>query len=189
MARIYEPRKGYSGTPIQTSTGVYGLAGLERVWEPRKGYVFKSEKYPGGVPRTIGRFTVGPRPSAASTARALSSGVPSSRAAAMLITSGVPPITAGQMIYDPKIVEDVLGTGGLARGITGGGRGVGAAAGVGVPAPGQVAAGLDGGISSSLSAMSSGVMNTAASYIPIAIKLILLAIGVKVVLWLIRGKK
>ena len=45
------------------------------------------------------------------------------------------------------------------------------------------------GISSTLGSVGSGVMNTIQSLIPIAIKLILLYIGVKVVLWLIRSRR
>ena len=118
MTRTYIPRRGYVGTVEHTehelATGIYGLKELKRTWEPRKGYQFTSERYPEGIPRTLGRFTVGVPPSTASTARALTGASGRyAQTAARLIQSGVPAITAGSIIRDPRNVPKMNGGGNL----------------------------------------------------------------------------
>jgi len=195
MARIWEVRKGYSGTPVQTSTGIYGLKGLERKWTPRVGYQFTSEKYPTGVPRTIGRFTVGVPPSAAATARALSSSIPSSRAAAMLISRGTPAITAGNIIRDPKRVKSILeGGSGLlstpaAQSSTSGFVPLPSASvspatlGGGAIAPVDIG-GMGGltGITTGMASVGSGILNTVKQYIPLIVIGGIAILGIKMLM-------
>jgi hypothetical protein len=45
------------------------------------------------------------------------------------------------------------------------------------------------GISSSITSAGSGIVNTLGSYIPLAIKIILAVIVLKIVLWLIKGRR
>lgn len=204
MARVWVPRKGYVGeiemTPHEAATGVYGLEGLTREWVPREGYVFKSDKYPGGVPGYIGRAYVGVPPSAASTARALTGEFGShAQAAAMLISSGVPAITAGNAIRDPKRVKEILGgkaasrsVGDTASGSSAfggnlfGGRISGSSGG-----GGAMSGGTGGGsaLDTTISELGGGITNTITSYLPLAIKVVVAIVVVKIALSLIGGRK
>jgi hypothetical protein len=184
------------GREHELATGIYGLKDLERIWIPRKGYTFVSEKYPKGVPRTMGRFTVGVPPSAASTARALTGDLgPHARAAALLITSGVPAITAGNVIRDPSAVNAILAgasTAPSSYGTAGTGLAAGGTAlGRGAPSVGSVPGGELGlgGIGTDITATGKGIMDTITQYLPLAVKVVVAVIVIKIVLSLVRGRK
>lgn len=181
----------------ELATGIYGLEDLKRIWIPKKGYTFVSGKYPEGVPRTMGRFSVGVPPSAASTARALTGDLgPHARAAAMLITSGVPAIAAGQAIRDPYTVEAVLtGVSSVTRSQGAAGTGLaagGTALGRGGPSVGSVVAASDlglGNIGGDITSTGKGIIDIIMQYIPLAIKIVVAVIVIKIVLSLLRGRR
>lgn len=61
---------------------------------------------------------------------------------------------------------------------------------VGVAPGGGLDLGVAGsGIGSSISSVGSGIMNTVTQYLPLAVKIGAALIGIKIVLWLVRGKK
>jgi hypothetical protein len=70
----------------------------------------------------------------------------------------------------------------------GGGGGMGAGAGGGAGAGAGADLGL-GGIGDSISSLGSGIVDTIKEYIPLAIKVILAIIVIKIVLWLLRGRR
>jgi hypothetical protein len=65
---------------------------------------------------------------------------------------------------------------------------MGAAAAV-APASGAAADLGLGGIGESVSSFGSGIVNTVKEYIPLAIKVVLAVIVIKIVLWLLRGRR
>jgi hypothetical protein len=65
---------------------------------------------------------------------------------------------------------------------------MGAAAAAAAPASAAADLGL-GGIGESVSSFGSGIVNTVKEYIPLAIKVILAVIVIKIVLWLLRGRR
>jgi hypothetical protein len=187
----------------EKATGIYGLEELKRLWIPGKGYTFTSKKYPEGVPRTMGRLTVGRPPSAASTARALTGEFGRhAQAAALMISSGIPAITAGSAIRDPSKVDEILrlipsvssSYGGASSGLAAGGTALAR----GGPAVGSVpAGGLSlgdgglplGGVTTSLGGIGKSITDTGMQLLPLAIKVVIAVIVIKIVLWLIRGRK
>jgi len=193
MARTYIPRKGYVGTvehtPHELATGIYGLKGLERTWTPRKGYGFISEKYPTGVPRTLGRFTVGVPPSAASTARAATGRYGEhAQVAARLIQSGVPAITAGNIIRDPENVRKLMGGGSNLVASSAAPRSSGF-----VPLPSASPATLGGGaiapaglglsdVSSGISGIGGDIIGTVKQYIPLIVIGGIAILGIKMLM-------
>jgi hypothetical protein len=72
-----------------------------------------------------------------------------------------------------------------------GGPSVGTLPGGGVPvaAGGGAGGGLSTALTGGLGGISSGIMGTVTQYLPLAIKVILAVIVVKIVLWVVRGKK
>jgi len=193
MARTYIPRKGYVGTvehtPHELATGIYGLKGLERTWTPRKGYGFTSEKYPTGVPRTLGRFTVGRVPTAWSTTRA-ATGMYGEHAqvAARLIQSGVPAITAGNIIRDPENVRKLMGKGSTSLSPGASPRSSGF-----VPLPSTSPATLGGGaiapsglglsgVSDGISCVGNDIIGTVKQYIPLIVIGGIAILGIKMLM-------
>ena len=195
------------------------LEGLKTIYKPRKGYVAVSTAYPEGVPRSYGsaggdailmakiaRNTGGiaSRFSPAEVAYAIECSDPRNtplgeqigvssfrfpRIEPAAFTTGTSAQRATlAAAHEARVTAGTTASRTAGTGIAGGGTALAR----GGPAVGvQPGAGLDLGlgIGSSLSNVGSGIMNTVTSYIPLAIKLVLLFIGIKAVLWLMRGRR
>ena len=212
MARIWLPGVGYTetGSPYtrehEEATGMYGLEDYKRIWIPGKGYTDVSKKYPGGVPDRIGRSWVSIQPSAGSVQRALNSANPYTRAAAILVAGGASAISAGQAIRDPKVAAQILANNGaISRSYGGASSSLatgGSAIARGGPSVGRVPATTTtprppsasritdsaGGIGGSIGNVGMGISDTITEYLPLAIKVGIGLIVVKIALSLLKGR-
>jgi hypothetical protein len=199
------------------ASNMYALEGYNRVWKPGKGYVDVSTAYPGGVPESMGhgwggaveiaRIARGTHhlqeyltPGEIAYAQELhdprntplghAPGVSSFTYPQIIpaeFTTGSPATRAAMSSDYEARVTGTSASRSASTGVAGGGTALargGPAVGV---APG---AGLNlTGVGSSITSAGNSAISMVTPYIPLATKVVLGVIALKIVLWLIRGKK
>jgi hypothetical protein len=145
---------------------------------------------------SMGTRTIAERPSMFGGATRAPTNIPSPSRIPADIGGAARTLPTGRSVVSPVagdrtgiVPPSTLSTQGAFGGESGGmGAGAGAGAGGGAGAGAGADLGL-GGIGDSISSLGSGIVDTIKEYIPLAIKVILAIIVIKIVLWLLRGRR